>query len=582
MASGRARTIAIGLLYAAMSVYFCGRLFDSPYGLGIMDWDEKLFYYASVLKSALEYGQPPFWNPWHCGGDVLWANPQVELLSPTYLLAIAMPLAVAIKVNIVLHFWIALVGMHLLLTRLFELTFLPLVVYLASLFAFSGAPAMHIAVGHSVLLPMFYLPLLLFFLLRALQTGAIRDALLAGAVMAMMIINGGLHVVAMAVVAVGAVAIAAAIARRSWAPIVIAAALGISGVLYAAPKLVPVTMFVADARFQDTRSATVHPDRMTASMLLRAYLVPPDDRPREPEQQWGWYEYGNYIGWLAPILILGSVGWIAVNRRRSDWWLGVSLAATMVLLLAWSAGEFSALAPASLASHLPFFVNFRVPSRFAVVVGLFAAATAGWALKAMAFDPVRRLQPLVAIVCVLATLQLVTRNRGNFEGMFSLPPLDRGFQVLRGPRTLQTDRTTDPFARNSPMLRAMMSGVSFSNCYEPFQFARGEQADAPLVAAAGDARVSDIAFTPNRVDFSVVGGRSESRIVLNQNFGPGWTSTAGPVVMDASGRPSVALRGGETGRFSFSYRPPGLLPGYLILAAAFAISCFLWRRRIAG
>ena len=57
---------------AVLSVLICAPLFVQPNGVGHFDWDQHLFYYASVLKSVIEYGQWPFWNPWYCGGNVLW------------------------------------------------------------------------------------------------------------------------------------------------------------------------------------------------------------------------------------------------------------------------------------------------------------------------------------------------------------------------------------------------------------------------------------------------------------------------------------------------------------------------------
>lgn len=576
------RPILLAGLYGLLSVAFCWGLFEFPNGLGTMDWDEKLFYYGSVLKSAIEYGQLPFWNPWHCGGDVLWQNPQVELLSPVYLLATAMPLALAIKVNIVLHYWVAFIGMHLLLTEVIGLSFLPLVIYLASAFTLSGAPALHVAVGHSVLLPMFYLPLQLYFLLRSFKTGAVRDALVGGAILALMIYNGGQHVVVMAVSAIGILATAAAFTRWSWRPVVLAAALGVSGVVYAAPKLLPVTLFVANDRFTDQRSAVVHPDRMTADMLLRAYRDPDPARDgRDPVQQWGWYEYGNYLGWLAPLLILASFTWILWKARGRDAWLGVSLALTALLMLAWSAGEFSAFAPASIAGHLPFFSRFRVPSRYAVMFGLFAAVMVGWTLKAMAIETARGAKLFVGVVCALASLQLLVVNRGNLDSTFYLPPLEHGFRLLQGPRTLANDRTSNPFGPNSPMLVSLMNGVAFDNCYEPFQYVRTADTEKPVVYATGDAKIVDLSFTPNRIDFSVIAGRAPSAVVFNENYGPGWRSTAGPIVLDRlSGKPSVTLSPGQTGKFSFVFFPPGLLLGLAILGAAVVASPFVWKLRL--
>jgi hypothetical protein len=162
----RKRRIALLALYGGLSAVFCAPLFEFPHGLGVYDWDQHLFYYGAVLKSVIEYGQPPFWNPWYCGGGVLWQNPQAALLSPVYPLAVILPLPLAMKVNIFLHYWVGFVGMHLLLTRVVGVRFLPGVVYLASVFALSGAPAIHLLAGHSNFLPIFYLPFMLFFASR--------------------------------------------------------------------------------------------------------------------------------------------------------------------------------------------------------------------------------------------------------------------------------------------------------------------------------------------------------------------------------------------------------------------------------
>src|SRR5688500_16186740 len=109
----------------------------------------------------------PFWNPWYCGGNVLWQNPQIALLSPVYPLTALMPLALAMKINILLHYWLGFGGMHLLLTRVVGLRSLPIVVFLATMFVASGAPAIHFFAGHSVFLPAFYLPILLYWYFTA-------------------------------------------------------------------------------------------------------------------------------------------------------------------------------------------------------------------------------------------------------------------------------------------------------------------------------------------------------------------------------------------------------------------------------
>ena len=204
----------------------------------------------------VEYGQLPFWNPWYCGGNVLWQNPQIAILSPVYPLTALLSLQLAMKVNIVLHYWIGFVGMHVLLTRVLGVTFLPAVIYLGTLVTASGAPAIHLRAGHSVFLPGFYLPLQLYFFFRAFQSGAWRDIFLAAATLALMVFNGGVHILPMSFAALGTFAVVAAMAKRDWRPLLIVAAFTVAGLAYSAPKLLPVGLFVSGERFWDTRNPT--------------------------------------------------------------------------------------------------------------------------------------------------------------------------------------------------------------------------------------------------------------------------------------------------------------------------------------
>jgi hypothetical protein len=72
------------LVYGALATAFCSALWQTPLGLGISDWDYHLLHYAIVLRSLFACGQLPFWNPRMCGGNALWQNPQVALVSSIY------------------------------------------------------------------------------------------------------------------------------------------------------------------------------------------------------------------------------------------------------------------------------------------------------------------------------------------------------------------------------------------------------------------------------------------------------------------------------------------------------------------
>jgi multisubunit Na+/H+ antiporter MnhC subunit len=581
---GRSRTLAWCALYGVLSAAFCAPLFAQPLALGVNDWDQHLFYYGSVLKNVIEYGQMPYWNPWYCGGNVMWQNPQIALLSPVYPLAAMMPLQLAMKINIVLHYWIGFFGMHVLVTRILGITFAPAVIYLATLVTASGAPAIHLRVGHSVFLPGFYLPLQLYFFFRAFQTGSWKYIFLSAATLALMVFNGGTHILPMSIASLGTFSLCAAIARRDWRPLAFAIAFGVAALAYSAPKLLPIVQYVNGEFFWDTRNPTERPDLVTLDVLKQMYLVPTQDvRERLPMQRHGWHEYGNYIGPGSAFAIVCGFVWVLVRRSRADHWFGVSLAVTAAFLFLLSLGEFATYAPANLAHQVPLFSSFRIPSRYTIPFLQFAALTLAWvfqsAISHYGLPQIARVA--VAVTALAASAHLIYVNQWNLRRVFTEAPFDTSFHWMSGPRQLNTLAEASPYAPGSPMLRALMEDRSFYTCYESLQVARGAGPDRPPVfdANPGD-RVRDLDFSPNELTFSVNEGAGEARVILNQNWAPGWTSTAGALATPPPTElASFVVPAKQSGRHTLRFRPPLLVTGLAIFDLALIVTLTMWRRR---
>ena len=573
-------------LYALFALYFCWPLFEQSQGLGTNDWDQHLFYYGVVLKNVVEYGQMPYWNPWYCGGNVLWQNPQIALLSPVYPLTAVMSLQLAMKVNIVLHYWIGFAGMHLLLTRVIGVRFLPAVIYLATLVTAAGAPAIHLRVGHSVFLPGFYLPLQLYFFFTAFKTGEWKYVLLASITMALMVFNGGTHILPMSVAALGSFAVCAAVGRRDWRPLAFFAVFGIAAVAYSAPKLLPVAQFVAGEQFWDTRNPIEKPDLISLEILEQTYLVPTQNvGSRLGMQRHGWHDYVNYIGLGSALALATGMLWVLLRRSPSHHWFGVSLALTSIVLFVLSLGEFSPYAPAVLSQQLPLFENFRIPSRYTIPFLQFAALTLAWAFHSIVtrYGFARPAQVAVALLCLGAATHLMVVNRWNLRGVFNQPPFDTTFRWMGGPREIATDHESSAYAAGSPMLRALVEHRAFFYCYESLQLQRAAAPERAHLFIQGTARLSDVSFTPNRMEFNVFGGPEPAKVLMNYNWGPGWTSTAGPIELigDPGKLATVTIAPGQTGRYAFSFTPPGLYAGIAIFALAALASAAMWRRRTA-
>jgi hypothetical protein len=578
------RHLPLVALYGLLSIVFCWPLFEMPQGLGSNDWDQHLFYYGVVLKNVIEYGQMPYWNPWYCGGNVMWQNPQVALLSPVYPLTLVISLQLAMKINIVLHYWIGFIGMHLLLTRIAGVTFLPAVIYLATLVTAAGAPAIHLRVGHSVFLPGFYLPLQLYFFFKAFKTGEWKYVLLSSMTLAAMVFNGGTHILPMSVAALGTFAVVAAIGRRDWRPIAFVGLFGVAAIAYSAPKLLPVAQFVAGEEFWDTRNPTEKPDLVTIDILKQTYLVPTQEvGGRLAMQRHGWHEYGNYIGPGSAIALVAGLIWVLVRRAPSHHWFGVSLALTTIVLFLLSLGEFSPYAPAVLTQHLPLFENFRIPSRYTIPFLQFAALTLGWTFQSIVtrYGFPRAARIAVAIACTIAAAHLIAVNRWHLKDVFNQPPFDTEFRWMAGPAEIATDRDSNAYVAGSPMLRALVEHRAFFYCYESLQLQRGAAPERPPLWVDGPARISDVEFTPNRLSFNVFGGPEPAKLLMNYNWSPGWSTNMGTI--EPMGEPgkiaTVTIAPGQTGRYEFSFTPPGLYAGAALFTIAALASAAAWRRR---
>ncbi len=572
-------------VYVVLSLVFCWPFFVQPMANGLGDWDQHTFYYASVLRSAAA-GQLPFWNPWYCGGNVLWQNPQVSLVSPMYLLALVMPLALAMKINVVAHYVVGCLGMHLLLRRVIGVTSPIIVVTLVALSAFSGGIALHLAAGHSNYLSVLWLPALVYCFFRA-AAGSRRSVVLGGAIIGFAVLNAAPHLVPLAAVLLGSLGAVALVTTRSLKPLAVAALIVAAGCAFAAPKLVPAAAFARGSAFEDRRPVK-HPDSMSVEMFRRALW---DEFQKKTikvtpgVQLYAWHEYGNYMGWFGAGLALAAAAWILFFRWRSGDWREVAAAASLVIMLLLAMGEFGSYAPASLLQRLPLFSSFRIPSRHILLAPLLGAACLAFVVRAFQDLPWSRdARRLVAIVCVLSVWQLVAVNRENLRHIFVLPPSAVEARALGEAAPIVAeheppDVTWSRLGENSMMLRSMAAGVSQLNCYEPLLARRIAQPGPAVIRAEAGVSLSDPMFSPNRVSAHAVVSGAAARVVLNQNFEDGWSSNAGIVERDpASGLPSVVLPAGYDGVVTFSFAPSGLMLGLGICALAIVLSIFIWRR----
>ena len=347
--------VVVGLV----AVLFCGDVLRGLDRWGRYDWDLFFFHTNSTYRSVVEFGEPPLWNPWYCGGFPMIGNPQAPFVDPWFLLDLLVGPIVAIKLKIVGHYAVGLGGMYWC-CRQFGMSRMA-GIYSAGTFMLSTWLALRLHSGHYCYLPAAYIPWIVGLLHRARRRWP--QGLLAGILLALIVFQGGTaHVLTLLVIACGVLAAllvdpgSLGTADRDAAPDG-GLRRGLSAVkLLPAVKLLrdyPRTTSVGGANWSSYRQMLAAPsskpnaarpdesgaaprastetigtpadeaiDESTAprakalrswrdlpAFLIKVFLGR-DQRSNtvySPIQGFGWQEYGTYLGPLAILLLAGAL-----------------------------------------------------------------------------------------------------------------------------------------------------------------------------------------------------------------------------------------------------------------------------------
>jgi len=567
------RRLGLGLLLATVLAlaFLAQPLWNWDRSGSTDDWRWFTFHWQVSRTTLLDYHQLPVWNPYHCGGNVHLANPQTQYLSPLAWPGIALGPTLGLKLFVFLHLvlgWLAMAW----LAR--DLALGPWATALAaSLFVVGGYFFQHLGGGHSSFLPFFLFPAALAAFRRSLAD--LRYVALSAALLALMVLEGGVYPAPYAALLLGVYALGRSIqGRGALRPLAVLALTGALAFALAGVKLLPVMAFL-----REHPRVVPSDDGMGLVEVLMAFASRRLER-RFEGHLYVWPEYGAYMG--IPVLL--AVGWLAWRRppRWRGWLLGLGFFA--VLMTGNRGGGFS---PHELLHELPLFKSLHVPSRFGGVVTLFlallaaAAAQAAWhALDRVRARPglrraLRALLVLVAVAAVLDSLTFGQWQMGRFKDAPPQGPARASFGIVKA------------HWNGGPGHPQRRMGVLA--CYEPNGVPRGKvRAGLPqeaFLAKGATGSLAIVDWSPARVAVQVELD-APGLVVLNQNDHRGW-QVEGGARASHDGMPAASLGAPGAQRVVFRYRPPGLLPGLgLTLGGLLALAGLLWlgpaRQRALG
>ena len=600
--------VAIAFALAAPMIVYCPNGASScRLALNHLGTTDDQRYFAALWETTRvtirDFHQLPSWNPYHCGGIVLFQDPQAPFPGPLFLLTFFwLPTAVGIKVWIFAHLLCGVLGARALVAdrggNAAEQ------VLGATLMAACGFMAEHIGGGHLAFTPFLFLPLIIWALRRSLRD--IRYAVLVAALFALADIEGGTYPVPLMAAAAAFECLArlgSAADRRALMRVVPLVAVLV--VLLAGVRMVPVLHYLREhPRFMPLD------DRLSIGEVFGLWTTRVHGRG-VPGHPYVWPEYDDYVGIVPVALMLVGVA-LAIFARKGDPGrrerrIDLALFAALV----WCAlGNVAGPSLLRLLHKLPIYASLRVPSRYLgpAMVGFGLLATGALVVGRRALERsgasgrvVRAALALeIALVAGVAIDVTLTNQRVIQQGIDPvLPRAPAGAQFFQNTGAPYSQFATFPVA-----------GFGTRSCYVPLEWRTAPGVVDGRVAQArleppGAGTVVQSSWSPNEIVLEAQAD-GEATVIVNQNYETGWrlagkdaVGTVGAFVAsqnrfwDIRARPSELPAKGAIGLLAvrlppgthhlvLRHRPPGLWLGLVmsLLGVGFAIA--IVRRRAAA
>jgi len=570
-------------IFSILSIIYAIPIFKNIENWGQMDWDQYTFWHAVPREVIFRYLQLPLWNPYTNGGNVLLAHTHSPFLSPFYISVLIFGPALGLKIEIVLHLFLGMLGMFFLSKHLglgkFSSYMPPFVYMLSSIYT------LHLAEGHVEWLTMAFLPWVFFCFLKSLKQ--IKFFFGGTLFLSLAILGGSVNVSNIIILLFFVFSVFTMLRQRSIIPLKSFACICIGTFLLCSVKLIPMLEFLKE------NPRRIESNEVTEASVLASILLSRDQAAlyqntkwTGPEQrirfrgrdfEYGWHEYGAYVG-IVP-LILAAAG--ILSNSRQHWPL--LLTGIVSLWLSLGGGAFYNLW--GLSHKLPVYKSLHVPSRFILGFIFILSIFSGFGLLRLEGKGCKKnLQLLICALVGAVFFDLFLVNRPLLKNMFAIKPV----KVERYREFRQRYRDFNIFAgfSRSSMYPGMLSNSGIINGYEVINVEKGNvlSLDDPeyrgeVYLAQNKGSVAIDFFSPNKITVKVSVNDLDT-LVLNQNHYKGWrakTDCGEKEIKPFNGLVAVPVNP-EDKKVIFYYLPFSFIIGSLTTSLTIIIGILCWRK----
>lgn len=362
--------LSAALLLLLLAILFMGKALFPSQGEVIGGHDMRGYYYPyyEQVREAVREGRLPFWEPTLFNGFPLMAQPQQNVFYPPLWPSFLIPVNIGISLYMLLHIWIAGMGMYALV-RFLGGRWLPAVLA-ALVFAFSGLLAGRLWAGHSTVYALdAWTPWVLLGLIWSVRRGSWWAAVVAGLPLGLALLAG--HIPSFLYMAMiwGAFVLYLLVIEKRRRGLVIRQSIImlVVGLALSAVQLAPFLQFslaserLAEADYEFATDYSLPPAHLVTLVVPEFFGEP---------LRTGYWSVPTFeeLTYYAGVLVFLGIVMALRKPTRLSWFLIL----LMVFGLALALGRFGALYPLAY-EFLPPFRLVRAPGR-ATFLFLFAAA----------------------------------------------------------------------------------------------------------------------------------------------------------------------------------------------------------------